>query len=333
LIGVLFLQNRLYITFLRLPLLIRVLFIALFVFLSFGIIIHLLEPHTFPTIFDGIWWAIITASTVGYGDYVPQTFLGRIAAVTLILAGAGFVSTYFITLASAAVTRQDRLTEGKIAFKGMEHIVIIGWNERSRELIDRITALTPTPNIILIDETLKTNPVDSKYVHFIQGKSHMDEIILKSNIAEAETVLITADRGNNEHQADMHSILTLLTIKGLCPNVKCIIEILTSEQVTNAKRAGADEVIQSNKLTSIFMENSLYSSHDGLLSDIVYQLKENRLEVLSYDLFSGKSYAEAQTLLYQQKYQLIGIKREEETILNPSPAFLINNQDQLLVIK
>lgn len=326
-------QNRLYITFLRLPLSIRVLFIALFVFLSFGIIIHLLEPHTFPTIFDGIWWAIITASTVGYGDYVPHTILGRITTVTLILAGAGFVSTYFVTMASAAVTRQDRLTEGKIAFSGIKHIVIVGWNERSRELINRLTALTPTPDIILIDETLKANPVPSKYVHFIQGKSHMDETILKSNIAEAETVLITADRGNNEHQADMHSILTLLTIKGLCPNVKCIIEILTSEQITNAKRAGADEVIQSNKLTSIFMENSLYSAHDGLLSDIVYQLKENRLEILSRDVFSGKSYAEAHALLFQQNVQLIGIKREEETILNPSPSFLITDYDQLLVIK
>jgi voltage-gated potassium channel len=333
LIEVFFLQNRLYITFLRLPLLIRVLFIALFAFISFGILIHLLEPRTFPTVFDGIWWAIITASTVGYGDYVPQSPFGRITAVTLILLGAGFVSTYFITLASTAVTRQDAFSEGKIAFKGQGHIIIIGWNERSRELIDRLISRTHEPTIILMDETLKTNPVPSKYVHFIQGKSHMDETILKSNIDQAEKVLITADRGNNEHQADMNSILTLLTIKGLCPQVKCIIEILTSEQVTNAKRAGADEVIQSNKLTSLFMENCLDSTHDGLLSDIVFSLEKNRLKVLSSSSFSGKSYAEAHEAFYQQKYLLIGIKRAGETILNPSPTFLIETNDQFLVIE
>jgi voltage-gated potassium channel len=331
LIGVFYLHNRFYISFLRLPLLMRVLFIALFVFISFGIIIHLLEPQTFQTVFDGIWWAIITASTVGYGDYVPQSLLGRVTAVTLILLGAGFVSTYFITLASTAVTRQDRFTEGKIAFRGTGHIVIIGWNERSRELINRLTELTPTPTIILIDETLKANPVSSRYVHFIQGRAQMDETIEKSNINEAQKVLITADRGNNEHQADMNSILTLLTIKGLCPQVKCIIEILTSEQVTNAKRAGADEVIQSNKLTSIFMENSFYS--DGMISDLVYHLKENRIEVLSSEGLTEKMFSEALIQLHQQKYLLLGIKREEKTILNPAPTFVITATDQLIVMK
>jgi voltage-gated potassium channel len=331
LIGVFYLHNRFYISFLRLPLLMRVLFIALFVFISFGIIIHLLEPQTFQTVFDGIWWAIITASTVGYGDYVPQSLLGRVTAVTLILLGAGFVSTYFITLASTAVTRQDRFTEGKIAFRGTGHIVIIGWNERSRELINRLTELTPTPTIILIDETLKANPVSSRYVHFIQGRAQMDETIEKSNINEAQKVLITADRGNNEHQADMNSILTLLTIKGLCPQVKCIIEILTSEQVTNAKRAGADEVIQSNKLTSIFMENSFYS--DGMISDLVYHLKENRIEVLSSEGLTEKMFSEALIQLHQQKYLLLGIKREEKTILNPAPTFVITATDQLIIMK
>lgn len=326
-------QNRLYTSFLRLPHLIRVLFIALFVFFIFGAIIHLLEPHTFPTIFEGIWWAIITASTVGYGDYAPQSILGRITGITLILVGAGFVSTYFITLAGSAVISQEKLSEGKIAYKGTGHIVIIGWNERSRELINRLTALMPAPTIVLIDKTLKKNPVAFKNVHFIQGNSHMDETILESDIHQAEKVLITADLGNLEHQADMNSILTLLTIKGLCPKVKCIIEILTPEQVINAKRAGADEIIKSNKLTSIFMENSLYSKHDGLLSELVYHLKENRIEVLSQDSFSGKSYAEALTQLYQQNYLLIGIKKEEETILNPSSAYIIKANDHLLVIK
>lgn len=249
--------NRLYISFLQLPLLIRIFAIAILVFFIFGISIHLLEPQTFPTIFDGIWWAIITASTVGYGDFVPHSTTGRIVAVILILLGAGFVSAYFITLATTAVTRQEALSKGKVAFKGHGHVIIIGWNQRSRELIQRLTSLPVPKSVVLIDETLKSAPTFSKYVHYIQGKAHLDDTILKSNIREAEKVLITADRGKEELQADMNSILALLTIKGLCPHITCIIEILTPEQVTNAKRAGADEVIQSNKLTSAFMFNSL----------------------------------------------------------------------------
>lgn len=326
--------NRIYISFLRLPLPIRVLLMAFIVFLTFGVFIHLLEPVTFPSIFDGIWWAIITATTVGYGDYVPHTFMGRLTALILILLGVGFVSSYFGTLAAVAVTKQNAFSEGKITFKGEGHIIIIGWNERSRELISKLTAEKFPQMVVLIDETLQSNPVHSRFVHFIQGKSHVDETIIKSDIERAEKVLITADRGNDELQSDMNSILTLLTIKGLCSQVKCIVEILTAEQVMNALRAGADEVIQSNKLTSVFMVNSLHSNGDGLLSDFVHELQESRLAayaVTENDI--GKTFMEVCHELLLKGFLLIGIKRGKETFLNPSHSLQIEKGDQLLIFK
>jgi len=327
-----YVPNRVYISFLRMPLLIRILFIAILVFLTFGVSIHLLEPQTFPTVFDGIWWAIITASTVGYGDYVPHSILGRITALILILLGVGFVSSYFGTLAAAAVTKQDALSEGKIPFKGSGHIVIIGWNERSKELINKLIQFPQM--IVLIDDTLEANPVHSRYVHFIQGKGHVDETIIKSDIEKAQKVLITADRGSEELQADMNSILTLLTIKGLCSQVKCIVEILTAEQVINALRAGADEVIQSNKLTSVFMINSLHSNGDGLLSNVVHQLQERRLSSHSVDeVYIGKSFGECCQELMLNGLLLIGVKRGEETLLNPSHSISIEKNDELLTFK
>jgi voltage-gated potassium channel len=319
---------------LRLPLLVRILLMALLVFLSFGISIHILEPETFPSIFDGIWWAIITASTVGYGDYVPHSILGRITALILILLGVGFVSSYFGTLAAAAVTKQDAFTEGRIPFKGEGHIIIIGWNERSKELISKLTGPKYAQMIVLIDETLEANPVKSRFVHFIQGKGHVDDTILKSDIKQAEKVLITADRGNDELQADMNSILTLLTIKGICAQVKCIVEILTAEQVINACRAGADEVIQSNKLTSVFMVNSLHSNGDGLLSNIVHELQESRVSSFPVEEQEiGKPFSDVCDLQLKKGLLLIGIQRGDEIVMNPSHSLPIEENDQLLIIK
>lgn len=326
--------SRVYISFLRMPLLVRILVIALLVFLTFGIAIHLLEPETFPTVFDGVWWAIITASTVGYGDFVPHSFYGRITALILILLGVGFVSSYFGTLAAAAVTKQDALAEGRIPFKGENHIIIIGWNERSKELISKLTKTNYPPMIVLIDETLEANPVKSRLVHFIQGKGHVDETIIKSDIDNAEKVLITADRGNDELQADINSIITLLTIKGLCSKVKCIVEILTAEQVLNAIRAGADEVIQSNKLTSVFMVNSLHANGDGLLSNVVHQFQESRLSSYSvHEADIGKTFKEICLERLENGLLLIGIKRGEDTILNPAHSLKIEENDQLLTVK
>jgi hypothetical protein len=42
--------------------------------------------------FDGIWWAIVTLTTVGYGDYSPETFLGRWLAAFVMAGGIGSVA-------------------------------------------------------------------------------------------------------------------------------------------------------------------------------------------------------------------------------------------------
>lgn len=312
----------------------RVLFITLFFFFVFGVGIRFLEPDTFETVYDGIWWAIITATTVGYGDFVPHSFLGRLAAVLLILFGAGLVSYYFVSLATAAVTKQNALSEGKLAYRGSGHMAIVGWNERSREIISKLNDSGSPIEIVLIDETLEENPTESRYVHFIQGKPHVDETILKGNVPKAEMVLITSDHSHEELLADMNSILTLLTIKGLCPDVKCIVEILTPEQVVNAKRAGADQILQSNKLTSIFMLSSIHSRGTGLLLDFIGRLQENRLasETVGEHMV-GRTFSEAKMAWADKEKLLIGIKRGEDQILNPPLSFKIEAGDEFIAIK
>jgi voltage-gated potassium channel len=250
-------HHSFYIFFLRLPSVVRIFFIAISFILFFGTIIHLTEPENFPTIFDGIWWAVITASTVGYGDFVPHTTFGKMVGIILIFLGAGFISVYFISLASSAISKQNHLVEGKLSFRGGEHIIIIGWNERTRKIATALIDSKDYKCIVLIDETLKENPIPNKMVHFIQGRPSKDEVLIKANIHTAKKIIVTSDQHKDELQADMNSILTLITIKGLNPNLPCLIEILTIDQVENAKRAGADTIIESNQIVSKYILESI----------------------------------------------------------------------------
>lgn len=233
----------------------------------FGVMIHLIEPKQFPTIFDGIWWAFVTASTVGYGDYFPTTIMGRIAGILLILIGASLLTIYFANLTTEAVTRHNEFLEGKRVYKGMSHLIIIGWNERSRNMISSITEKNSATEIVLIDETLESRPHKLDNVHFIKGRANSDDTLLQANISHAAMVVITADQNKDEFQADMHTILTLLAIKGLHPKIKCIAEILTADQVLNARRAGADEIIQANLLLSSVMLKSIHNNEEGGFKD------------------------------------------------------------------
>ncbi|MBY0124307.1 TrkA family potassium uptake protein [Bacillus sp. S/N-304-OC-R1] len=327
-------QYNLFTSFARLPLIFRVLIISLLLIFSFGMIVHLLEPEQFTTIFEGIWWAVVTAATVGYGDFAPKTVMGRIAGIALIMIGAGFLASYFVTLATVAVTKQNDLIEGRLAFKGKNHLIIIGWNERSREILQALCKNNKDSSFTLIDESLEANPLPDKNVHFIQGRSNLDAVLIKANIFEASKVIITADPNKGELAADMSSILTLLTVKGLNPHIPCIVEILTSEQVANAKRAGADEVVQTNILTSFVMINSI-SSQELVTSflDLLRQLDNRKLTLKQVpETIIDMSYMELSQLLIQDGILLLGIKRGEDTTLNPPHPFTIKADDQLIVI-
>lgn len=306
---------------------------ALSIIFMFGLLIYIVEPETFSTLLDGIWWAIITVSTVGYGDFVPKSTLGKIIGMLLVLFGAGFVSSYFVTLASTTVKKQNDILEGKAVFKGKDHIIIIGWNERSKAIIKKLLKNNNSGPVILIDETLESNPFSDFHVHFIKGRSNVDEILIKANIDQAKKVLITADQNKDELHADMNSILTLLAIKGLNHNVHCVVEILTTEQASNARRAGADEVIQSNIISASVMNNCLHSTKmiDPLML-LLEQFNGRRFVLRSSTSFIGKSFIEANTLLLQEGSILIGIKRGIDTIVNPPPPFTIKETDILLVI-
>ena len=324
--------NHLYMRFVRLPILARILMIAALMIFIFGSLIHLIEPSSFPTIFDGVWWAIITASTVGYGDFYPVTTLGRLTAILLLLIGTGFLSSYFIHLSAATVTRQNAYTEGRVGFKGNGHIIIIGWNERSRSII---RSLIDSESIILVDDTLGSNPINEDNVHYIRGRANKDETLLNAGISTARKVIITSDQNLDELQADMNTILTLLAIKGLNPDIRCIAEIQTSEQVNNARRAGADELIPANALTSAVLLNSISSAEvvDPLL-DLLGELNGKRLSYIEVEAsLIDKGFQEASSfLLKERKVILIGRKRGDNVIVNPQNNIKIKYDDLLLAI-
>jgi voltage-gated potassium channel len=320
--------------FLRWPILARTLIIALGAISAFGFLIHLIEPDNFPTVFDGIWWAIITTSTVGYGDYVPLTTTGRVMAILLILLGAGFLTTYFITLATSTVTNQNAYLEGRAEFTGKDHTIIVGWNERSREIIDQLSSLESKHFITLIDNTLQENPFKSHYIHFIRGEAFRDDVLMKAGVKSASIAVVTADQNKNEIDADMNSVMTLLAMKGINPSLYCVAEILTSDHIANAERAGADEVIQTNKQTSyIIMDSILSKGMSATILELLNHLKGNNLKVIpAADEWINQTFNELSRALLSRNIILLGIKKGENTTVNPPLETIIHSDDGLLVI-
>jgi len=74
----------------------------------FGIVETLADPSTFSDVWLGMWWALQTVTTVGYGDVVPQSDAGRAVASLLLLGGLAFLTVIIAMITGSFVTRFQR---------------------------------------------------------------------------------------------------------------------------------------------------------------------------------------------------------------------------------
>jgi voltage-gated potassium channel len=81
---------------------------AVIVFAS-GVLMRLLDHGEYPNIFIGMWWAIQTVTTVGYGDVTPKAVAGRIVAAVVMLEGIAFVAIVTAAVTSTFVARAAQL--------------------------------------------------------------------------------------------------------------------------------------------------------------------------------------------------------------------------------
>ncbi len=85
---------------------------TLFVTVAGGVVIHFADQKNFSTIGQGMWWAIQTVTTVGYGDVVPTNTLGRVVASVVMLTGIGFLTVITATITSTFVESARRRVVG-----------------------------------------------------------------------------------------------------------------------------------------------------------------------------------------------------------------------------
>ena len=89
--------------------------VAFIFIISFAFVIyeveHEVQPDLYRNIFDAIWWAVISLTSVGYGDVYPVTVAGRVLTLAMVLTGMGIVAVPTALLASALNKAQNPAAE------------------------------------------------------------------------------------------------------------------------------------------------------------------------------------------------------------------------------
>ena len=266
-----------------------------------GLILRTLETGDIAEGEAPFWWAIVTMTTVGYGDYAPSTSEGRIFAVLVMFAGISLTAMFTAVISSIFVAKRIRKDKGLEKVNVKNHIILCGWNRNADKIIDSIQYLSEgrRKDLVLINDLdeetaarLKTRYRDI-HLHFVAGDYTSEQILQRASLEEADTIIIIpSDVDATIQNPDEKTILATLTIKGLEPNKRLIAYLYNRENLTHIKRANADEVVISDDfgafmLASHVMDPGIPQTLNRLLDNV----SENRFKRVDIpNEFVGQSF-------------------------------------------
>ncbi len=220
---------------------------------------YLLERHAegsrFQTLLDSFWWAIVTASTLGYGDIVPHTAAGRVLGVSITLLGIAVTSLFSASLASLYVQRNSRRRRGLMNFPKLKnHLVICGWKPQINTLLQDMLENNPElldEDIVLISNieshTFETIIEEEQLrgLRFIRGDYFSEVCLARAHVQRSRKVIVLADSHESKTpaEADAKTVLAVLKIKGISRDIYTCAELLDPKYEDYLRRSFCNEII------------------------------------------------------------------------------------------
>ncbi len=283
------------------------------------------ENSMFKRFFDGIWWAVVTIGTVGYGDKYPQTDAGRVAAIILILAGVIITALISGTVASIFVERRIREGKGLRDVKIKDQILICGWNAGAKRVLEGLAAQVPSASIILVNglDAEGFDAIRAAYptmdIHFVRGDHTQEAVLKRASLNQARSCILLPDEsgGNGQANADERTILSALAIKSINKEIPVCAGILKAENQQHLKRAEIDDIIVQGEFSGfLFAAASTESGLPGAVRELLDYNSGNRLRQMPMpQALYGKTFAEASGwFVKNSKGILLGVMSREKPV-------------------
>ena len=290
--------------------------------------------------YDGLWYSIVTLTTVGYGDMYPHTIGGKLIGAIFIL---GSFSIFGFLIGQISNYMAERLEERKLGFQGTNftnHAVIIGWNNIGYEVLEQLIGVGKKTAIV----TNKRDDIDliresysDKQVFTLLADYNKMEMLEKVNISNSAVVYVN-------FEDDTEKLVQILNIKKHYNDLKFIVTLDNSNLKNTFLSAGVTYTISKNEISSKLLASYIFEpdvarySEDILSfaeSDDDYDIKEYR--VSSENPLTGMAYNDVFLQLKKAtNVILIGLSKvkdgERTLIKNPSYDITIESGDYLIMI-
>jgi voltage-gated potassium channel len=266
----------------------------------------------------GLYWAVTTATTVGYGDVTPHNPIGKLIASLVMLTAIPMLAGAFALISGAAAAAGvRRILAMHTTFPEGTYRLILGMTPGVPAIIEEV-ASAGIP-IVLVADVDPATVRDG--VHVVRGAPTDEAVIAKAKPQGAEQALITGDN-------DGDVLVSAVVLRKQAPSL-VITALVDSPSVREALRdLGVQQTVSGSELVSRALAASLETPHAG---EMLAQLIGNRdsfAEIEAGDTAVGKRLSAVRN---ERAGLVLGLVRNGEFSLGLSDDPVIDAADRLLV--
>ncbi len=269
----------------------------------------------------GLYWAVTTATTVGYGDVTPHNTAGRIVAAAVMLTTIPTVGAVFaLVTGAAALTRIRRMLGMDNRLPNRSYTIVFGAHPVVPRVLEELVRSGEETVLVAPDKP----PALGEQVHLIAGDPTDEAILRRCDLSRANRALIACTE-------DADTLVIAVAIHSLAPQLE-VFALTHSPAVARAlHELGIDDTLASDELVGHTLAKSLETPQaGGLLLSLVdstsYRLAETPVapELVSQPL--SRARASAGRLV-------LGIARERQVDLGVGEDPVLDADDHLIVLE
>ena len=269
------------------------------------------EASQFYRFSDCLWSSTVYLLS-GLEDFEPATTVGKIAAVTVMVAGVGMLGLLGTTLLTAVVESSrlaSRVKRKPTGFRLRGHVVLCGWSPKGDAIVRELHAElfdggARRPIAIVApraDQIRMTDRRAYRGVWAVAGDPIRREVLAQADVAHAHSVVVLASHEEDEGARgdDARTILIALAIQSLSAAVHVCTEVLDLANVAHFERTSVRELVSVRDVAARLLAHAADKHH---LTDFFGQLltvSRDTNEVYALDVpdaLVGRSFAQVQRL-------------------------------------
>ena len=303
--------------------------ILLTIFIIGTIGFHFIEGWSFV---DSFYTTIATLSTVGYGDFAPETTAGKFFTVFIIIFGVGMMFYSLVLMAETFIEARLRNLLGrgkleKIIEKMNSHYIICGGG-RIGFLICRELIAGKMPCVVIDNNQEVIQKAQEEGFIYCKGDATQDKVLIAAGIKRAKGIICVLP-------TDAENLYVILTAKELNQNIYIMARSEEEESERRLLRAGADRVMSPYTLGGVRMAMAILrpAMLDFIEITTSRQSLELRMEEISICVGSPFISKTLEDSGIRKRYGLIivAVKKDSgKMIFNPLANYIIEEGDRLI---